>query len=101
MIFNSSQVTHRLSHQVSFQIIVKSLEKNIYETLVDEGASTCIMSIYSQKALGSTKLNTFATLLKEFDGHMFQLHGIIITLTIELGGKTVSIDVEVVNAPLE
>jgi hypothetical protein len=69
--------------------------------VVDEGASTCIMSISCWKALGSPKLNTSATLLKSFDGHMFQPHGIITTLPIELGGKTVFVDVEVVDAPLE
>jgi hypothetical protein len=53
------------------------------------------------KALGSPKLDTFATLLKTFNEHMFQPHGILIALPIELGGKTVSIVVEVVDAPLE
>jgi hypothetical protein len=34
-------------------------------------------------------------------GHMFQLHGIIPTLPIELGGKIVFVDVEVVVRSLE
>jgi hypothetical protein len=68
--------------------------------MVDEGASTCIMSISCWKALGSPKLNTSATLLKEFNRHMFQTHGIITTLPIELGGKTIYVDVEVFDAPL-
>jgi hypothetical protein len=59
------------------------------------------MSISCWKALGSPKLDTSATLLKSFDGHMFQPHGIITTLPIELGGKTVSVVVEVIDAPLE
>lgn len=69
--------------------------------MVDEGASTCIISMSCWKALGSPKLDTFATLLKTFNEHMFQPHGILIALPIELGGKTVSIVVEVVDAPLE
>jgi hypothetical protein len=69
--------------------------------MVDEGASTCIMSISCWKALGSPKLDTSATLLKAFDGHMFHPHGIITTLPIELGGKIVSVVVEVIDAPLE
>jgi hypothetical protein len=49
----------------------------------------------------SLKLNTSATILKEFDGHMFYPYGIITAFPIELGGKTVFIVVEVVDAPLE
>jgi hypothetical protein len=75
-------------------------EKHL-QTVVDEGASTCIMSISCWKAIGSPKLDTSATLLKAFDGHMFQPHGIITTLPIELGGKTVFVVVEVIDAPLE
>jgi hypothetical protein len=75
--------------------------KNIFQTMVDEGASTCIMSISCWKSLGSPKLDTSATLLKSFDGHMFQPYGIITTLPIELGGKTVFVAIEVVDAPLE
>jgi hypothetical protein len=48
-----------------------------------------------------SKFDTSATLLKSFDGHMFQPHGIITTLPIELGGKIVFVVVEVVDAPLE
>jgi len=67
----------------------------------DEGASTCIMSIYCWKYIGSPKLDMSKTLLKAFDGHMFQIHGIIIALPIDLGGKIVSMAIEFVNAPLE
>jgi hypothetical protein len=75
--------------------------KNILRTMVDEGASTCIMSMSCWKSIGSPKLDTSNTILKSFDGHMFHPHGIITTFPIELGGKTVSVVVEVVDAPLE
>jgi hypothetical protein len=75
--------------------------KNILHTMIDEGASTCIMSMSCWKALDSPKLDISTTLLKSFDGHMFHPHGIITTLPIELGGKTVFFVVEVVDAPLE
>jgi hypothetical protein len=101
MTFDSYQVTHRLSHQVSFHIKVQTMGKNIILTVIDEGASTCIMFISCWKAISSLKLNTSATLLKASDGHMFQPHGIISALPIDLGGKTIYVDVEVVDAPLE
>jgi hypothetical protein len=40
-------------------------------------------------------------MLKLFDGHMFWTHGMITTFPIDLGGKTLSIDVKVVDSPLE
>jgi hypothetical protein len=69
--------------------------------VVDEGASTCIMFISCWKVIGSSKIDTYTTLLKSFDGHMFNTHGIIITLPIKLGGKIVSVSMEVLNTPLE
>ena len=41
------------------------------------------------------------TTLKAFDGRGFQLHGLIPTLSIELGGKIVSVQVEVMDALLD
>ena len=46
-------------------------------------------------------LTTSQTILKAFDGHLFTPHGILIAFPIELGGKTVTVEVEVVNAPLD
>ena len=45
-------------------------------------------------------LATSQTVLKEFDGHLFTPHGILTAFPIELGGKIVTLEVEVVNAPL-
>jgi len=39
--------------------------------------------------------------LKAFDGRTYKPCGIINNLQVELGGKTVSIDVEVVDGPLD
>ena len=39
-------------------------------------------------------------LLKAFDGHTFKPHGIIPAFPIELGGNTLSVEVEVVDAPI-
>jgi len=40
-------------------------------------------------------------MLKAFDGHVFNPHRILTTLPIEIGGKIVSIDVEVIDALLD
>ena len=53
-------------------------------------------------ALGYPELVPLATLLKAFNGHSFKPHGWNHpALPVELGGKTVMIEVEVVDAPLD
>ena len=76
------------------------LSKNICRTVLDEGVTTCIMSLSCWQALDSPTLVSSPTVLKEFDGHIFKPHGILTTLPVEIGGKTVTIDVELVDAPL-
>ena len=46
-------------------------------------------------------LTTSKTILKEFDGHLLTPHGILVTFLIELWGKIVTVEVEVVNDPLD
>lgn len=40
-------------------------------------------------------------MLKAFDGHIFKTHGILTAFTANLGGKTISIEVEVIDVTLE
>ena len=60
-----------------------------------------MLSLTCWKALSSHELVTSPMTLKAFDGRGFQPHGLISALAVELGGKTVSIQVEVVDAPLD
>ena len=46
-------------------------------------------------------LAALKTVLKAFDGHLFTPHGILATFPIELVGETITVEVEVVNAPLD
>ena len=69
--------------------------------MLDEGIATCIMSFTCWQALGSPMLAASQTVLKAFDGHVFSPHGILNAFPIELRGKTVTVEVEVVNAPLD
>ena len=69
--------------------------------MLDEGAATCIMSFTCWQALGSPMLVASQIVLKAFDGHVFSPHRILTAFPIELGGKTVTVEVEVVNAPLD
>ena len=59
------------------------------------------MSLACCKDLGFPKLSKSATMLTVFDGISFRLHNILPSLKVRLGGKTVAIEVEVVDAPLD
>jgi len=99
--FNVDQIEPLLSHQVTLQIIVHSLNKNVFRTMIDEGATTCIMSMNCWKSLGSLQLNTSETILKSFDGHFFKSHGVFPSIPIKLAGKTTFVEVEVINVNLD
>ena len=53
------------------------------------------------KTLGSPKLYQSLTILKAFDGRGFHSYGILWDLPIEVEGKTVNLDVEFVDAPMD
>ena len=40
-------------------------------------------------------------MLKAFDGHAFKPHGIVPSFPVMLGGKTMNVEVEVVDAPID
>jgi hypothetical protein len=71
----------RLPHHVSFQIIVvyakKLLTRNIFHIVVDEGASTCMMSLACWKAISQPELSLSPMILISFDGQYFRPRGII------------------------
>jgi hypothetical protein len=105
IILDPTDLKPRLPYHVVFQIVVAYTTKyftwNIFRTVVDEGASTCVMSLVCWKAIGQPILSLSPTLLTSFDGHSFRPHGIIPSFPMQLGGKTVCIEVEVVDVPLD
>ena len=70
-------------------------------TVIDEGATTSVMSLSCWEGLGSPKLSQSATMLTYFDGRLFQLHDILPSPEVQLGGKTIAIEVKVVDVPFE
>ena len=98
--FDLEGFTQRLPHQVAFLIQVIINGKTIHRTVIDEGASTCIMSVACWKAIGSPNLSQSPTTLEAFDGRESRPYGILQRLPISLEGKTVEVEVEVVDANL-
>ena len=105
IMLDTTDLKPRLPYHIAFQIVVayptKFFTQNIFRTVVDEGDLTCVMSLACWKAIGQPKLSPSPTLLTAFDGHSFWPHGIIPSFPVQLGGKTVCVEVEVVDAPLD
>ena len=101
IMFSLEHYKERLPHNLALQVHTTVRGKKIHRTLVDEGASTCVMSLSCWRAIGSPELNQSPTILKDFDGRNFKPYGILSSFPVELGGKMVSIDIEVIDEPLD
>jgi hypothetical protein len=86
---------------VAFQIPVKIWNITVHRCIIDEGASTCIMSKFVWKKLGSPELVPSSITLRDYDGRPSSPEGLFQNVPIELGGKTILIDIEVIDAPLD
>jgi hypothetical protein len=105
IILDTTDLKPCLPYHVAFQIVVayptKTFTQNIFCTVVDEGASTCIMLLACWKAIGQPILSPSPTLLTYFDNRTFQPHGIIPSFPMQLGGNTMCVEVEVVETSLD
>ena len=86
---------------MSLLIHVECLNMIVNCTVIDEGANASMMSLSCWKGLGSHELSQSATMLTNFDGRSFQPYGILPSLEVQLGWKTIAIEVKVVDAPLD
>jgi hypothetical protein len=96
-----TDVKPHLPYHVAFQIHVGYSKYTIKRTFIDEGNATCVMSLVCWKSFGSPTLPKSLTMLTAFDSHSFCPHGILPSFLVQLGGKMVEVDVEVVDVPLD
>jgi hypothetical protein len=101
IVFDLEDHIPRLPPQLAFQIQVVVSDKNICRTVIDEDASTCVMSLACWKAIGSPPLNESQNTLKAFNGSNFKPYGVLPSFPITLEGKMVHVEVEVFDAPLD
>ena len=66
--FNVKNYKSILPHKLAFQIIMKVVGKKFFRTVLDEGASTSVLSLSCWKAIGSPELVTSPMILKAFEG---------------------------------
>jgi hypothetical protein len=75
IMLDTTDLKPHLPYHVEFQIVVayptKTFTQNIFRTVVDEGASTCVMSLACWKAINQPVLSPSPTLLTTFNGHSF------------------------------
>jgi hypothetical protein len=99
--FDVIDVKPRLPYHVAFQIHVGYSKYTIKHAVIDEGVATCVMSLIYWKSLGSLTLSQSLTMLNAFDGRSFHPDNILPSFPVQLGGKTVEVDVKVVDVPLD
>jgi hypothetical protein len=91
----------RLPAAVAIQIPIKIQNITVHRCIIDEGASTCIMSKTVWQKLGSPELLPSAIKLRAYDGRPSSPEGLFQNVPVELGGKTILIDIEVIDAQLD
>jgi len=100
--FDWSQLAgYCLPSYVPFQITVHAYHMDVLSTVIEEGASVSILSSTVWKAFGSPHLVPVTQNMLAFKRGTSQLLGILHKLPITLGGKTIYIDVMVVQGPLD
>jgi hypothetical protein len=91
----------RLPSYIPFHITVQVYGWDITKTLIDEGSSVSILSSIAWKALGCPSLVPVMQNLLAFNRRTSQPLGTLPQFPITLGGKTVFIDVMVVQDSLD
>jgi hypothetical protein len=97
ILLDPTDLKPHIPYHVVFQMIVayttKYFTQKIFCTVVDEGTSNCMMSLECWKAIVQPILSPSPTLFTKFGGHSFRPHGIIPYFPMQLGGKTMRIEV--------
>jgi hypothetical protein len=91
----------RLPASIPFRIIVQIYRMIMAGTIIDEGASVSILSSVAWKALGSPALLPELRNLSGFDKGTSRPLGILPNVPVTLKGKTVNMNVLVVQGPLD
>jgi hypothetical protein len=86
---------------IAFQIPVKIWNITVHHCIINEGASTCIISKMVWQKLGSPELIPSAITLQAYKGQPSSPEGLFQNVPIELEGKTILIDIEVIDAPFD
>jgi hypothetical protein len=101
IIFDLEDHIPRLPPQLAFQIQVFVEKMNICSTVIDKGASTCVMFVTCWKDIGSPSLTESHNTLKAFNGIVLKPYDVLHLFSITLEGKSVNVEVKLFDAPLD
>jgi hypothetical protein len=102
ILFNWGVLTEpRLPSHIPFQVTTKVCGRDVSQTLIDQGASLSIFSSITWQALGCPQLASVTQNLLDFNRRTSQPLGTLSQFPVTLGGKTVFIDIMVVQDPLD
>jgi hypothetical protein len=102
ILFDWAMLTRpRAPSHMPFNITVKYFGRDIPQMLIDEGSSVSIFSSISLQYLGYPQLVSVTQTLSTFNRRTNHPLGILPRFTVTLGGKTVFIDIMVVQDPLD
>ena len=99
--FDTNSVHPHLPYHVVVQVRVECLKNTFKCIVINECATTSMMSLACWKCLSSLMLSKSMTMLTSFYGLTFRLHGTIPSLQVQLGGNTMAVKDEVVDAPID
>ena len=99
--FDLDKSTLRLPSMVAFQIPMSVQNITIHQCIIDEGASTCLMSNNVWQKLGTPELKPSDITLREYDGHPSSPVGLYQNVPVCLASKTILIEIEVLDAQLD
>jgi hypothetical protein len=88
-------------HPGIFQIPVKIHNITVHQCIIEEGASTCNMSKAVWKKIVSLELVPSTITLRDYDIRPSSPKGVFQNFSIELGGKTILIDIKSIDTPLD
>jgi hypothetical protein len=91
----------RLPSHIPFKITVQVCGRVVPQTLIDEGVSVSILSSIAWQAFGYPQLVPVTQNLLAFNRRTSHPLGVLPQFPVTLGGKTVFIDVMVVQDPLD
>jgi hypothetical protein len=102
IIFNWGVLTRpRLPSHIPFYITTRVCGRDVPQTLIDENVSISILSSIAWQALGCPQLASITQNMLDFNRRTSQPLGTLPQFPVTLGGKTVFIDVMVVQDPLD
>jgi hypothetical protein len=99
--FDLDRADPQLPSLVTFQIPIKIWNIIVHHCIIEKGTSTFIMPKIVWQKIGSPELIPSTITLRDYDNFPSQQEGMYKNVLVELGGKTIHINIEFINTQLD